>query len=81
MIWNWLINDVISNNQKTIYAKRGELVTIISNNHFPIMCVMTKDRNKFTTHLDNISNTKINKDETTTNQQGNNVKTPRRVKR
>lgn len=80
MIWSWLINDEVSNNKKTIYAKRGELVTVIANN-YPVMLVMAESGNKFSTHINNLSNTKINKDEPPRNQQGVNDKTPRRVKR
>jgi hypothetical protein len=80
MIWSWLINDEVSNNKKTIYAKRGELVTVIAN-HYPVMLVMAESGNKFSTHINNLSNTKINKDEPTRNQQGVNDKAPRRVKR
>jgi hypothetical protein len=80
MIWNWLINDEISNNKKTIYAKRGELVTVIAN-HYPAMIVMTQSGCKFSTHINNLSNIKINKDEPNKYEQGNNVKAARRVKR
>jgi len=62
MIWMYLQNDVISYNKKSIYGKKGEMVSIISNND-PAIIVRSETGNRFTTSMNNLSITKIQKDD------------------
>lgn len=55
MIWMYLIEDVVSNNKKTIYGKKGDKVYIVSN-HYPAVIVCNEKGNKFTTKIKNLKN-------------------------
>jgi hypothetical protein len=59
----WLKSDVISYNRKTIYGVKGERVSIISD-HYPAILVKSENGNSFTTTMDNLSPTKIQKIDT-----------------
>jgi hypothetical protein len=50
----YLINDVKSNNKKTIYGRSGDRVYIISNHH-PAVLVSNEKGNKFSTSINNLT--------------------------
>jgi hypothetical protein len=53
----YLINDVKSNNKKTIYGRSGDRVYIISNHH-PAVIVSNEQGNKFSTSINNLTHKK-----------------------
>jgi hypothetical protein len=54
MTWMYLINDVKSNNKKTIYGRSGDRVYIISN-HYSAVIVSNEQGNKFSTSINNLT--------------------------
>ena len=64
MIINYLIKDIVSYNNKTIYGRQGDMVVVISSNHYPVMIIEDIRGNKFPCHIDNLSLNKIKKNET-----------------
>jgi hypothetical protein len=63
MIWQYLKNDVISYNRKTIYGLCGERISIINSNHYPVVLVISEKGNSFATTMDNLSNIKPKKND------------------
>jgi len=55
VIWQYLIEDVISYNRKKIYGKAGEKVYVIAN-HDPVALVISERGEKFPTKFDNLKN-------------------------
>ena len=78
MIINYLIKDIISYNKQTIYGVQGEQVVVINSQHYPVMIVETIKGNKFPCHIDYLSQTKVQKNETKSTDM---VKTNRNRKR
>lgn len=65
MIPQYLNEDVISFNKKKVYGRQGERVFIIKNLH-PVVLVSNEYGERFSCHVDQLSNTKTIKNVDTT---------------
>ena len=58
MIPQYLKQDIISFNKKTVYGRQGERVFIIKNLH-PVVIVSNEYGERFSCHVNELSHTKI----------------------